>query len=93
MRTNLEPEWFSTHDTDRKAVEFVLDVGRLPSGGDVKAPAQGGQWGRVFTFYISPRTTRRRWIESGRCNNASEVVRAALRSLQETEGEISPSTK
>ncbi len=41
MRTNLEPEWFSTEDTDRKAVEFVLDVGRLPSGGDVKAPAEG----------------------------------------------------
>jgi hypothetical protein len=57
MRANLEPKWFSTDDTDRKAVEFVLDVGRLPSGGDVKAPAEGGQ--RVaslhFTFPIAPR--------------------------------------
>ena len=29
----------------------------------------------------------RQLIESGRYNNASEVVRAALRKLQETEGE------
>jgi putative addiction module CopG family antidote len=32
----------------------------------------------------------RQLIESGRYNNASEVVRAALRKLQETEGEIFP---
>jgi len=32
----------------------------------------------------------RQLIESGRYNNASEVVRAALRKLQETEGEIYP---
>ena len=33
----------------------------------------------------------RQLIESGRYNNASEVVRAALRKLQETEGENFPS--
>lgn len=32
----------------------------------------------------------RQLIESGRYNNASEVVRAALRRLQEVEGEIFP---
>ena len=32
----------------------------------------------------------RQLIESGRYNNASEVVRAALRKLQDTEGEIFP---
>ena len=32
----------------------------------------------------------RQLIESGRYNNASEVVRTALRKLQETEGEIFP---
>ena len=32
----------------------------------------------------------RRLIESGRYNNASEVVRAALRKLQEVEGESFP---
>lgn len=32
----------------------------------------------------------RQLIESGRYNNASEVVRTALRKLQETEGEIHP---
>jgi putative addiction module CopG family antidote len=32
----------------------------------------------------------RQLIESGRYNNASEVVRAALRKLQETEGESFP---
>jgi putative addiction module CopG family antidote len=32
----------------------------------------------------------RQLIDSGRYNNASEVVRTALRKLQETEGEISP---
>ena len=32
----------------------------------------------------------RQLIESGRYNNASEVVRAALRKLQETEGENFP---
>jgi antitoxin ParD1/3/4 len=32
----------------------------------------------------------RQLIASGRYNNASEVVRAALRKLQETEGEIFP---
>lgn len=32
----------------------------------------------------------RQLIESGRYNNASEVVRRALRKLQETEGEIFP---
>ncbi len=32
----------------------------------------------------------RQLIDSGRYNNASEVVRTALRKLQETEGEIFP---
>ena len=32
----------------------------------------------------------RQLLESGRYNNASEVVRAALRKLQEVEGEIFP---
>ncbi len=32
----------------------------------------------------------RQLIDSGRYNNASEVVRAALRKLQDTEGEIFP---
>jgi putative addiction module CopG family antidote len=32
----------------------------------------------------------RQLIESGRYNNANEVVRTALRKLQETEGEIFP---
>ena len=32
----------------------------------------------------------RQLIESGRYNNASEVVRAALRKLQDAEGEIFP---
>jgi len=32
----------------------------------------------------------RQLIDSGRYNNASEVVRSALRKLQETEGEIFP---
>ena len=32
----------------------------------------------------------RQLIESGRYNNASEVVRTALRKLQETEGKIFP---
>ncbi len=32
----------------------------------------------------------RQLIESGRYNNASEVVRTALRKLQETEGEVFP---
>lgn len=32
----------------------------------------------------------RQLIESGRYNNASEVVRTALRKLQESEGEIFP---
>ena len=32
----------------------------------------------------------RHLIDSGRYNNASEVVRSALRKLQETEGEIFP---
>jgi putative addiction module CopG family antidote len=32
----------------------------------------------------------RQLIDSGRYNNASEVVRTALRKLQETEGEVFP---
>ena len=32
----------------------------------------------------------RQLIDSGRYNNASEVVRAALRKLQDTEGEVFP---
>ena len=31
----------SGFDPGRGALEFVMDVGRLPSGGDVKAPAEG----------------------------------------------------